>query len=211
MFYDPRKNDHGLPRDPFKSLVIPRPIGWISTLGLDGVVNVAPYSHFNICSIHPHAVMFSAGSKAGTERRKDSQRNAEDTGEFVVNFVSYDLHQEMNLSSAAVPASFSEAELAGLATIPSTTVRPPRLAKSPIHLECKHLMSVVLPCANPGDERNSLVIGQVIGIHISDDVLTDGRIDVAKLRPVARLGYMDYAVIDDIFQMARPKTPEQAK
>ena len=211
MFYDPRKNDHGLPRDPFKSLIIPRPIGWISTIGLDDVVNVAPYSHFNICSIHPHAVMFSAGSKQGTERRKDSQRNAEETGEFVVNFVTYELHQQMNLSSAAVPASFSEADLAGLEMEPSELVRPPRVANSPIHLECKHLMSVVLPCSKPGDERNSLVIGQVVGIHIADSVLTEGRIDVRKLRPVARLGYMDYAVIDDIFTMARPKAPEQSR
>lgn len=204
MFYNPKAKDHGLRHDPLKSLVIPRPIGWISTISPKGIPNLAPYSHFNIVSINPPAVMFSAGSLNRDDPRKDSQRNAEDTGDFVVNVVTYDLRNEMNLSSAEVDSNANEAAIAGLELIPSRVVRAPRVAASPIHLECKHLMTVVLPCVAPGEERNSIVIGEIVGIHISDAVLTDGRIDVEKLRPVARLGYMDYAVIDKIFTMPRP-------
>jgi flavin reductase (DIM6/NTAB) family NADH-FMN oxidoreductase RutF len=210
MFYEPTKRDHGLPRDPFKSLIVPRPIGWISTIGLDGVLNIAPYSHFNICSIQPHAVMFSAGSRATGDRRKDSQRNAEDVGEFVVNVVTFGMHEQMNLSSVAAPAGVSEASLANLQTLPSKLVKPPRIAGSPIQLECKHLMSIVLPCASPGAERNSMVIGQVIGVHISDEFLTNGLVDIGKLRPVARLGYMDYAVVEEFFRMDRPTNDPDA-
>jgi flavin reductase (DIM6/NTAB) family NADH-FMN oxidoreductase RutF len=207
MFYEPDKRDHGLPRDPFKSLIIPRPIGWISTLSLDGVVNLAPYSHFNICAIEPHAVMFSSGTQMGEERRKDSQRNAEDTGEFVVNLVSYGLHEQMNLSSAPVPRTESEVDAARLKTAPSRIVKPPRVAESPIQLECKHMMTIVMPAPRSGGDRNSIVIGLVVGVHIADDVITDGRVDVEKVRPVARLGYMDYAVVDKVFTMHRPGSP----
>jgi flavin reductase (DIM6/NTAB) family NADH-FMN oxidoreductase RutF len=205
MFYEPRAKNHGLPHDPFKSLVIPRPIGWISTIGVDGIVNVAPYSHFNICSIEPHAVMFSAGAQKRADRRKDSQRNAEDVGEFVVNFATYDLREEVNATSAPVGSEVSELDIANLTTLPSRLVRPPRIAQSPIHLECKHLMTIVLPCSEPGGDRNSIVIGEVVGVHIADDALKDGMIDVTKIRPLARLGYMDYAFIDKSFTMRRPR------
>jgi flavin reductase (DIM6/NTAB) family NADH-FMN oxidoreductase RutF len=204
MFYEPRSKNHGLPHDPFKSLVIPRPIGWISTISVDGVVNVAPYSHFNICSIEPHAVMFSSGAKKAVERRKDSQRNAEDVGEFVVNFSTYDLREQMNVTSSPVDGDVSELTLTDVTTLPSKIVRPPRIAQSPIHLECRHLMSIVLPCTAPGGDRNSIVIGEVVGVHIADEVLKDGLVDVEKIRPLARLGYMDYAFIDTIFRMPRP-------
>jgi flavin reductase (DIM6/NTAB) family NADH-FMN oxidoreductase RutF len=207
MFYEPSKRDHGLQRDPFKSLIVPRPIGWISTIGLDGVVNIAPYSHFNICAIEPHAVMFSSGTKPGEERRKDSQRNAEDTGEFVVNVTSYDLHTEMNLSSAPTPADVSEATLTKLEMAPSKIVKAPRIADSPVQLECKHMMTIVMPTPSPGSDRNSIVIGQVVGVHIADSVITDGMVDVLKILPVARLGYMQYAVIDKVFNMPRPTWP----
>ena len=216
MFYEPSKRNHGLPHDPFKSLIIPRPIGWISTIGLDGVVNLAPYSHFNICAMDPHAVMFSSGTKMfpfGTppdvERRKDSQRNAEDTGEFVVNITSYDLLTQMNLSSAPVPASVSEVALTKLKTAPSINVKPPRIAESPVQLECKHMMTIVMPSPSAGSDRNSIVIGQVVGVHIADHVITNGMVDVRKIRPVARLGYMQYAVIDEAFTMLRPQWPEE--
>jgi flavin reductase (DIM6/NTAB) family NADH-FMN oxidoreductase RutF len=205
LFYEPRSNNHGLPRDPFKSLVVPRPIGWISTINADGVVNVAPYSHFNICSIEPHAVMFSAGSKQGRDRRKDSQRNAEDIGEFVVNMATFELREKMNETSAPLEPDVSEAVAADLKMIPSRIVRPPRVAESPIQLECKHLMTIALPCAVPMGERNSIVIGEVVGVHIADEALKNGIIDVEKLRPLARLGYMDYSFVESVFQMMRPK------
>ena len=204
MFYDPARKNHGLPHDPFKSLIIPRPIGWISTLGLDGVVNVAPYSHFNICSIEPHAVMFSSGAQNRPDRRKDSQRNAEDTGEFVVNIATYDLREQMNGTSAPMAPDESEAEITGLEMIASTVVKPPRVKASPIQLECKHLMSIVLPCATPGGDRNTMVIGQVLGVHIADWCLKDGIIDVETLKPLSRLGYMQYGVTDRVFEMQRP-------
>ena len=186
MFYDPARKNHGLPHDPFKSLIIPRPIGWISTLGLDGVVNVAPYSHFNICSIEPHAVMFSSGAQ------------------FVVNIATYDLREQMNGTSAPMAPDESEAEITGLEMIASTVVKPPRVKASPIQLECKHLMSIVLPCATPGGDRNTMVIGQVLGVHIADWCLKDGIIDVETLKPLSRLGYMQYGVTDRVFEMQRP-------
>jgi flavin reductase (DIM6/NTAB) family NADH-FMN oxidoreductase RutF len=204
VFYEPGKQDHGLPRDPFRSLVVPRPIAWITSRSLAGVVNLAPYSHFNICAVQPPAVMFAAGTGRGTDPRKDSQRNAEETGEFVVNVATFDLREQMNLSSAETPATVSEVPLVGLSLVPSRIVQAPRIAESPVQLECKHLMTVSLPCERPGEPRNAMVIGQVVGIHISDAVLTDGFVDIAKLKPVARLGYMDYAVITSAFTMLRP-------
>lgn len=203
MFYEPGQ-PHGLPRDPFRSLVVPRPIAWITSLDSNGIVNVAPYSHFNICSAEPPTIMFSAGASTRSETKKDSQRNAEQGGEFVVNIVTYAMREVMNRTSAEVAPTSSEANLYGLATSPSQMVKPPRLADSPVQLECKYLMTVTLPPAKMGDPVGGIVFGRVVGIHISDDVLTDGMVDIRKLRPVARLGYMDYAVIDEVFAMPRP-------
>ena len=196
MFYDAIENQHGLKHDPFKSLVVPRPIGWISSLSADGVLNLAPYSFFNAVSAKPNIVMFSSGG------RKDSAANAETTGEFVCNMATWDLRDAMNESSATVDASVDEFELAGLKTVPSKLVKPPRVAASPVALECTYLQTVELPPTN--GEPNLVVFGQVVGIHIDDDVIVDGMVDVTRFKPVARLGYHDYAVVEDVFTMVRP-------
>lgn len=201
MYYDPRRGDHNLPRNPFNALVVPRPIGWISSLSRTGVVNLAPYSFFNLVSGNPPFVMFAS------KPRKDSQRNAEETGEFVANLATYELREAVNASSAEYPADVSEPERLGLAMAPSVQVRPPRVAASPVALECKYVQTVDLVSSVPGLKPSSIVIGEVVGVYIDDSVIVDGRIDVAKMRPLARLGYLDYCAVDEIFAMPRPGKP----
>ena len=201
MFYEPDKNDHGLPYNPYKSIVIPRPIGWISTVSREGVVNLAPYSQFNNLGYDPPYVMFSAGSKSDDGARKDSVLNATETGEFVCNLATWELREAVNTTAQHVEADVDEMKLAGLEALPSKIVKPPRVAASPIHLECKFHQSVVLP-GHSLQNIVHLVIGRVVGVHIRDDVLTeDGRIDVLKVRPIARLGYYDYTSIESVFTM----------
>lgn len=212
MFYDTRAGDHGLSHNPFKACVVPRPIGWLTTLNESGQVNLAPYSFFNGVAGDPPCVMFGAGGRKADgppDGSKDSLANAERTREFVCNVVTWDLREQMNMTSASAPAGTSEAEIAGLELVPSELVKPPRVAASPIHLECKYLQTVDLPCDTPGS-RNAVVFGQVIGIHIDDSVLTDGKVDMAKLRPIARLGYMDYCRVDEVFAINRPSAPAKS-
>jgi flavin reductase (DIM6/NTAB) family NADH-FMN oxidoreductase RutF len=202
MFYEPDKNDHGLRYNPFKSCVIPRPIGWITTLDQRGRVNLAPFSQFNNIGYDPPYVMFSGGGDNRGIGRKDSTTNAIEGGEFVCNMATYDLRDEINRTSEAVEPGVDEAALAGLEMLPSRIVRPPRVARSPVHLECIFHQCVTLP-GNSVRTIMNVVIGRVVGVHINDDALTaDGRIDVAKIRPLCRLGYMDYAVISETFEMA---------
>ena len=202
MFYEPDKDDHGLPYDPYKSIVVPRPIGWISTLSRVGVVNLAPYSQFNNLGFDPPYVMFSANSFPGTGCRKDSVRNAADTGEFVVNMATYELREAVNMTSQFLPPEVDEAALTGLEMIPCRIVRPPRVAASPVQLECRFHCAFALP-ANAFDQVHHVVIGRVVGVHIRDDALTaEGKLDVLKIRPLARLGYFDYTSVDSLFSMA---------
>lgn len=204
MFYEPDKKNHGLPRDPFKSLVVPRPIGWISTLDEDGRPNLAPYSFFNAVASDPPCVMFAAGLRPEAVAFKDSQANVEKTGEFVVNLATYDLREQMNASSAGLPAGQNEFEAAGLETLPSSMVKPPRVKGAPVHLECKYLQTVKMPSWDP-ERGNYVIFGRVVGIHIDDRVITEkGFVDVARFRPIARLGYMEYAVVNEVFVMNRP-------
>ena len=206
MFYEPDKDDHGLPFNPYKSIVVPRPIGWISTLSRAGAVNLAPYSQFNNVGYDPPYVMFSANCFPGTGRRKDSVRNALDTGEFVVNMATYDLREAINITSQFVPPGVDEAALAGLDMIGSRIVKPPRVAASPVHLECRFHSSFALP-GNSFDQVHHMVIGRVVGIHIRDEALTaQGKLDILKIRPLARLGYFDYTTVDAVFSM-RPIGP----
>jgi flavin reductase (DIM6/NTAB) family NADH-FMN oxidoreductase RutF len=203
MFFDPDRRDHGLPHNPFKSLIVPRPIGWISTLSRQGVVNLAPYSYFNAVCDRPPTVMFASGGARTDDRRKDSQRNAEETGEFVVNLATWDLREAMSATSATVDRDVNEMALAGLASLPSIKVKPPRVAESPVHLECRYLTTVPVPESDP-EEAGVIVMGRVIGIHIRDDVIVDGRVDPTKFRPLARLGYFDYTVVDKAFTIDFP-------
>ncbi|HUW72968.1 MAG TPA: flavin reductase family protein [Methyloceanibacter sp.] len=198
MFYDAVANTHGLRWDPFKALVSPRPIGWISTLGANGVVNLAPYSFFNAVSTDPHYVMFSSGG------RKDSQRNAEETGEFVCSLATYDLRDAMNRTSQHVAPEVDEMALAGLTPAPSKLVAPPRVAESPVAFECKYWRTIELPGPDGGPGTHAIVLGQVVGVHIDDAAIVGDKVDVTRLKPIARLGYGDYAVIDEVFELSRP-------
>jgi flavin reductase (DIM6/NTAB) family NADH-FMN oxidoreductase RutF len=202
MFYEPSKDDHGLPFNPYKSIVVPRPIGWISTVSRDGRVNLAPYSQFNNLGYDPPYVMFSANCCPGTGSRKDSVRNATDTGEFVVNMAIYDQRHAINVTSQFLPPEVDEAALARLAMIPSRLVKPPRVETSPVHLECVFHAGIVLP-GNSLDQVAHVVIGRVVGVHIRDDVITpEGKLDVLRIRPLARLGYHDYTTVESIFTIA---------
>lgn len=199
MFYDAETNRHGLKHDPFKALVVPRPIGWISTLSRDGVPNLAPYSFFNAMASDPHIVMFASAG------RKDSQRNAEETGEFVCNLATWALKEQMNESSASVGPEVDEFMLAGLEMEPSIRVKAPRVKASPVHLECVWLQTLKLPTRSGRPHPiYDVVVGEVVGISIDDRFIIDGMVDIAAMKPIARLGYHDYAVVDELFTMRRP-------
>jgi len=202
MFYEP-KNPHGLPHSPLYACVVPRPIGWISSLSTDGHVNLAPFSFFNAVSMSPPMVMFCNNGKHISGGIKDSAGNAQASGEFVYNMATWELREQMNLSSAALPRDADEFEFAGLTKAESRIVKPPRVAESPVAFECRTWKIVTLPPMQNGGE-NTLVIGEVVGIHIDDDVLTDGMVDTARIKPIARLGYTQYTVVDNVFSMQRP-------
>jgi len=202
MFYE-TKDPHGLKHNPFKSLIVPRPIGWVSTVDARGVVNLAPYSFFNGVGSDPPTVMFASEGTHTDGDFKDSATNVRETGEFVCNLATWELREPMNATSEHVPRSVDEFELAGLTPSPSRLVTPPRVAESPVHLECTHLQTVELPSNDP--ERPTLVVfGRVVGIHIDDSIIRDGVIDMDVFKPIARLGYMDYTMVDNVFTMRRP-------
>lgn len=200
---------HGFPRDPFKSCVIPRPIGWISTISPDGVANLAPYSFFNGVAGDPPMVMFSSGARSA-DAPKDSIFNAEQTGEFVCSMVSLDLIDAMNDTSAAYDPEIDEAAHAGIEMEASELVKPMRVKASPIHLECKYYQAMELPVDRNG-AGNAICVGHVVGVHIRDEVMKDGFVDVLKIRPTARLGYMDYTSVDRVFTLNRPEIKPAAE
>lgn len=203
MFYDPEKNDHRLKHNPFKSCVTPRPIGWISTVSPDGVHNLAPYSQFQNLTFDPPYVMFSANQNT-RGARKDSVVNAEQTGAFVYNMVTYDLREAMNRSAAEVPPNVDEFELAGVTKAPSIKIKPCRVAESPVQFECEYYQTVRIP-GNGLMGTVDVVIGRVVMIHIKDEFINaEGRLDIPRLRPLARLGYYDYTTVDSTFEMIIP-------
>jgi flavin reductase (DIM6/NTAB) family NADH-FMN oxidoreductase RutF len=199
MFYAV-SDGHGLPHDPFKAIVTPRPIGWITAVSRKGEINLSPYSFFNAVSDNPHMVAFSS------DGRKDAVTFVEETGEFVCNLATFDLRDQMNLTSAPLPRGESELDKAGLTAAPSRLVKPPRVAEAPAALECRWLQTVPLVPLG-GEPRYFMVIGQVIGIHIDDRFLVDGLLDTAAMRPIARAGYRDYFVStpETKFSITRPK------
>jgi len=197
-FYEPAKG-HGLPHDPFKAIVGPRPIGWFSTLDEQGQVNLAPYSFYNALCDAPPVVGFSSTG------RKHSLRNVEATGEFVANFVTKALGAAMNLTSSEVAPGVDEMALAGLTPAPCRIVHPPRVAESPAALECKLLQIVQLRNLEGKPLEQYLVLGQVVGVHIARAYLVNGRFDTAAARPILRAGYRgDYAEVGGMFEMLRP-------
>lgn len=200
MFYRPGLDDHGLPHNPFKALVSPRPIGWISTLDPEGRANLAPYSFFNAIADTPPMVMYSStGQKLGRPETKDTISNIRAGSEFVVNIVSLALRDAMNVSSGPYPADTDEFEQAGLAKAPSNIVSPPRVALAPAALECRVWRVIDLPGA-----QNTLVLGEVLGVHIDPSILRDGLVDVTLYKPLSRLGYHDYSAVERVFPLNRP-------
>ncbi len=201
MFYAADTRDHGLRHDPFKAIVVPRPIGWIGTQGKDGSRNLSPFSFFNAVSDRPKIVMFSAG------RGKDSPRNAEQTGVFTASFVSRNLIAQMNASSVVVPYGVDEFEIAGLAHEPGRMVDAPYVKNAYAALECR-VIQVVRPIGLDGEDADAIVVfGQVVGIHIDEAIIRDGRLDMSIAQPIGRMGYMDYAEASDVFEMMRPPRP----
>ena len=207
MFYEPKKKNHGLAKNPFNSLVIPRPIGWISSIDASGLHNLAPYSFFNAVSYSPPTVMFSGGVGRAADGLKDSVRNIESTGEFVCNLATWGTRDAMNKSSATVPSDVDEIALSGLTPIASSLISAPRIKEAPVHLECRYLKSVDIPGWTAADDYR-VIFGEVVGIHIDDDFITDdGLVDVAKMLVIGRLGYNDYSRVDDetSFSLERPE------
>jgi len=204
MFYETAKNDHGLPRDPFKAIVVPRPIGWLTSISAKGEINLAPYSFFNAVSEHPPMVMFSSGG------RKDTIAFVEETKEFVCNFANFALREAVSTSGTEFPRGVNEMIEAGLEGAPSRLVRPPRVAASPCALECKLLRIVDLTDLDGRTSQRYVVFGQVVGVYIDDRFIKDGRLDTAAMQPIARCGYNDYAVVDKVFPMLRPRLPRHA-
>ncbi len=200
MFYEPPLDDHGLPLNPFSACIVPRPIGWVSTVDKTGRPNLAPFSFFNGAGYTPPTVLFCPNGRDLDGGLSHTLLNVEETGEFVVNIVTFDLRFSMNLTSRQLPRGANEFEIAGLTPEPSRRVRSPGVAESPIRLECRHIRTVNLPSDEPEFPLN-VVFGQVVGVHISESVLTDGRVDYSKLQPIARLGYRQFAVIKDLFEM----------
>ena len=201
MFY---KTDqpHGLPHDPFKSCVVPRPIAWVSSMHPNGAVNLAPFSFFNALASDPPMVMISFTGYHEHGGEKDSLFNIKSSGEFVVNMVPLALKEAMNTTTAPVAHDVDELELAGLKTEDSVLVKPPRVKQAPIQMECVLYQEIKLPCTLK-DSINTTIIGKVLGIHIDEEVLTDGIIDLSKIKPLARLGYNQYTSVDEIFTMTR--------
>ncbi|MGE0800565.1 MAG: flavin reductase family protein [Lautropia sp.] len=190
----------------FNSIVAPRPIGWISTLDENGAANLAPFSYFNGISASPPMVMFACNDPEDRED-KDTLRNVQATGEFVTNLATCTLREQMNHSSAPVPHGVDEFALAGLEKRASVRVKPPRVADSPVAMECKLINVVCFPAQAPGTRKCTVVFGAVLAIHIDDAYLdADGRFDVLKARPLARLGGFSYLAVKEVFEMRRPGT-----
>lgn len=198
MFY--RADEaHGLPLDPFKAIVAPRPIGWIGTLNAEGVPNLGPYSFFTALSSRPNMIGFSS------EALKHSARNARDRGEFTFSLATHDLAQAMNASSASLADGADEFAAAGLEPGRSQVIEAPFVKDSPAALECKTVEFLKLKDIDGRPIDRFFVIGQVVGVHIRDDFIVDGRFDTARARPISRAGYHDYATVHDVWEMVRPK------
>ncbi len=200
MFYRP-ENGHGLPHNPFKAVVSPRPIAWVSTRGSGGADNLAPYSFFNAVADDPPQVMFaSSGAKPDRDGTKDTLAQIRETDVFCVNIVSFALTEAMNTTSGNWDAAVDEFALAGLDKADCDTIPCPRVAAAPASLECRMTQVVQLE-----GTHNAMILGRVTGVHLRDDCIVDGRFDVTRYQPLARLGYHDYAVVREVFGLKRPK------
>lgn len=201
MFYEAGQRPPVLKHDPFKAIVSPRPIGWIGTKSKDGVLNLAPYSFFAAIADRPPLVMFSSSG------RKDSQRNVEETGVFTTNLAGRALLDAMNLSSVSAPSDVDEFALAGLTPAMGRLVDAPFVAEAYAALECRAVEVKPLKGLDGVESENTMIIGQVVGVHIRDEAIRDGRLDMGLVRPLGRLGYMDYCDAGDVFELFRPNWP----
>ncbi|MEM7188355.1 MAG: flavin reductase family protein [Pseudomonadota bacterium] len=202
MHYAPGTDPCPLPFDPFKSCTVPRPIGWLSTVSADGKVNLAPFSQWQNLTFDPPMVMFAANQLTG--RRKDTVVNAEETGWFVWNMATYDLREAVNISASEFPADVNEFEEAGVTMADCVDAPGPRVAESPCHFECRYLSTHRLA---GGSERAwvDVVYGRVERIHVRGDVVTpEGKLDIPRIVPIARLGYYDYTAVREVFEMRIP-------
>lgn len=202
MFYRAGE-PHGLPHDPFKSCVVPRPIAWVSSIHPNGTVNLAPFSFFNALASDPPMVMIAFTGYHSHGGEKDTLHNIKAGGGFVVNMVPLALKDVMNVTSGPHPHEVDEFETAGLTAEPAQLVKPPRVREAPIHLECEFFQEIELPCTLE-NSINRTIIGKVLGVHIRDEVLKDGLIDLDRIKPLARLGYQEYTAVDNVFKMTRP-------
>ena len=201
MFYKPKKNPFSI--DPYKSLIFPRPIGWISSIDKKGIVNLAPYSYFNAIADDPPQIMFVAGASDRSSQKKDTLTNIMTTKEFVVNFVTTATRKQMNISSKDIHKDDDEFVLAKLKKRKSRLVKVPSVADSPVNLECKLLKSIKLKSSLR--KFSTMVMGEVIGIYIKDSFIEKGRVNSAAMRYVARMGYSEYTTVSSKFKMKRPK------
>lgn len=203
MHYAPGKDECPLPFSPFKSCTVPRPIGWLSSISKDGVPNLAPYSQWQNLTFDPPMVMFAANQLSNGER-KHTVVNVEETGWFVWNMATYDLREAVNISAMELGADEDEFLKAGVTPIPCVDAPCPRVMESPAHFECRYLSTHRLK-GNSSHGWVDVVYGEVVRIHVNDDILTpEGKMDIARIRPLARLGYYDYTSVTEVFEMRIP-------
>lgn len=202
MFYEP-KDGHGLRHNPFKAIVTPRPIAWVSSLSEEGIPNLAPFSFFNGVSDVPPIVMFSCAPPSPS-LNKDTRANILATKEFVIHVVAHEMRDAMNVSSGGYPPEVDEFETAGLVKAPSRIVTPPRIADAPVAMECIYFTDVPLPGPEGGDGYR-VIFGEVVGVHIDDAAIHDGLLDLTAYNPVARLGYHDYSTVFETYSLKRPE------
>ena len=201
MFYEPQ-NGHGLPHNPLKAIISPRPVGWIGTRSKEGALNLAPYSFFNMVCDTPPLLMFNSSGY------KDSVAFVEETREFTANMVGGHLAEQMNATSVNAPRGTSEFDYAGLTPVSCEKIKAPRVAEAYASLECVAVDIRQLTGRDGKPTDSYMVIGEVVGVHIDEYILVDGLIDITRSRPVSRLGYMDFATTDTVYELFRPKWGE---
>lgn len=210
MKYDPATEQCPLPFSPFKSCTVPRPIGWLSSVSRDGVPNLAPYSQWQNLTFDSPMVMFSA-NRYPDGRRKDTVVNAEETGWFVWNMATWDLREAVNISAMALPPEEDEFARAGVTPVAAGLAPGSMVAESPAHFECRYVSTHTLPGASDVGMID-VVYAKVERIHVADEFITpDGRLDIPKIQPIARLGYYDYTVVRETFEMRVPGADDEAR
>jgi flavin reductase (DIM6/NTAB) family NADH-FMN oxidoreductase RutF len=199
IFFEPESRDRKMfPWDPFKGVVVPRPIGWISSMNRAGQVNLAPYSFFNGVLSRPRIVSFCS------ESEKDAAAFAIESGEFAWSMATWELREQMNVTSEGLPRGQSEFDFAKLATAPCRLVKAPRVAASPAAMECKVTQVLRVKDVDGKETGGVVVYGQVVGMHIDERYMKGGRFDLAAVKPIARCGYDEYTVVEKVFAMTRP-------